>query len=171
MHYRHRFTLNDQESDYGQVQSTAKLSDEQFGRSFKDVRTVPTRRCGKRQNLSIHTNLNLNFNQLACLHISAFPQRKMGNIFSTAPTQPWRSDARQAMESGTSCVLCGSPFDIEGDVYNIDAKNPRFRVRPPRHIFLTHGGKKRTEYSPLAVALRISSAGNSGGQSDTRSYK
>jgi hypothetical protein len=34
-----------------------------------------------------------------------------------------------AMESGTSCVICGNPFDIEGDVHNLDPKEPRYQVR------------------------------------------
>jgi hypothetical protein len=32
------------------------------------------------------------------------------------------------MEAGTYCVICGGPFDIEGDVYNLDPKEPRYQV-------------------------------------------
>ena len=52
----------------------------------------------------------------------------MGNQSSTAAAEEWKSDARRAMENGTYCVICGSPFDIEGEIYNIDAKDSRFRV-------------------------------------------
>ncbi|KAL6710348.1 hypothetical protein ACN47E_009294 [Coniothyrium glycines] len=51
----------------------------------------------------------------------------MGNIFSSTPVEEWNSDAHRAMEDGVSCVICGGPFDIEGDVYGIDPKDPRFQ--------------------------------------------
>ena len=54
----------------------------------------------------------------------------MGNVFSAPPVDEWKSDVRHAMEAGTYCVICGGPFDIEGEVYNIDAKDPRFQVSP-----------------------------------------
>ncbi|KAI8942629.1 hypothetical protein NX059_000683 [Plenodomus lindquistii] len=50
----------------------------------------------------------------------------MGNAFSSTNAGNWKSDVRYAMESGAFCVICGGPFDIEGDVYNIDPKDPRF---------------------------------------------
>jgi hypothetical protein len=54
----------------------------------------------------------------------------MGTFFSSSTTEDdgWKSDARYAMESGTYCVICGAPFDIEGDVYNLDPKEPRYQV-------------------------------------------
>jgi hypothetical protein len=54
----------------------------------------------------------------------------MGSFVSAqAEEDEWKSDARHAMEAGVYCVVCGNPFDIEGDVYNIDAKDTRFQVR------------------------------------------
>ena len=32
------------------------------------------------------------------------------------------------MEDSRFCVICGGPFDVEGDVYNIDPKDMRFQV-------------------------------------------
>jgi hypothetical protein len=54
----------------------------------------------------------------------------MGNLLSSAAVQidGWKSDARYAMESGAYCVVCGAPFDTEGDVYNLDAKAPQHQV-------------------------------------------
>ncbi|KAH4277712.1 hypothetical protein HBH98_095000 [Parastagonospora nodorum] len=53
----------------------------------------------------------------------------MGSIWSSAELDDqddkWISDARYAMESGAFCVVCGAPFDIEGDVYNLDPKKPQ----------------------------------------------
>jgi hypothetical protein len=59
------------------------------------------------------------------------PNYSMGNLWSlqTAEHDEWKSDAQYAMESGTYCVICGNPFDIEGDVYNLDPKEPRYQVR------------------------------------------
>ncbi|CAO2654973.1 Nn.00g117060.m01.CDS01 [Neocucurbitaria sp. VM-36] len=52
----------------------------------------------------------------------------MGNFFSSrVEDTEWKSDARYAMESGVFCVICGGPFDMEGDVYNIDPKEKRYR--------------------------------------------
>ena len=53
----------------------------------------------------------------------------MGSYFSSPAKDVWKSDVRYAMDAGTFCVICGGPFDIEGDVYNIDPKDPRFQVR------------------------------------------
>ncbi|KAJ4368387.1 hypothetical protein N0V83_006744 [Neocucurbitaria cava] len=52
----------------------------------------------------------------------------MGNTPSSrGEDSNWKSDARYAMESGVFCVICGGPFDMEGDVYNIDPKEERYR--------------------------------------------
>jgi len=40
----------------------------------------------------------------------------------------WKSDACYAMEAGTYCVVCGGPFDLEGEVYNLDPKEPQYQV-------------------------------------------
>jgi hypothetical protein len=53
----------------------------------------------------------------------------MGGVLSSKVEDDWKSDARYAMEAGPFCVVCGGPFDIEGDVYNIDPKDIRFQVR------------------------------------------
>jgi hypothetical protein len=54
----------------------------------------------------------------------------MGSFISSSQVEDvWKSDMRQAMEAGTFCVICGGPFEIEGDVYNIDPKDPRFEVQ------------------------------------------
>ena len=53
----------------------------------------------------------------------------MGNTTSSKTDDEWKSDAQQAIEAGTFCVICGGPFDLDGDVYNIDPKDPRFQVR------------------------------------------
>lgn len=59
----------------------------------------------------------------------------MGGLHSSKVEEVWKSDARHAMEAGTYCVVCGGPFDIEGDVYNIDPKDIRFQVKhPPRKL-------------------------------------
>lgn len=54
----------------------------------------------------------------------------MGSNFSAQTTneEAWTSDARYAMQVGRYCVICGSPFDIEGD-HNVDPKEPRYQVR------------------------------------------
>jgi hypothetical protein len=35
------------------------------------------------------------------------------------------------MEDSRFCVICGGPFDVVGDVYNIDPKDMRFQVNSP----------------------------------------
>jgi len=60
----------------------------------------------------------------------------MGNSASSKTDDEWKSDAQQAIEAGAFCVICGGPFDLDGDVYNIDPKDPRFQVR-------NHNGKSR----------------------------
>ena len=54
----------------------------------------------------------------------------MGNPWSSQVDDDdnWKSDAKYAMEAGTFCVICGSPFDIDGDVYNVDPKEARYQV-------------------------------------------
>ena len=32
------------------------------------------------------------------------------------------------MESSCFCVICGSPFDLEGEVYNLDTGAERYKV-------------------------------------------
>jgi hypothetical protein len=55
----------------------------------------------------------------------------MGSFLSsqTVEEDNWKSDARFAMESRIYCVICGGPFDTEGEVYNLDTKEPRYQVR------------------------------------------
>lgn len=52
----------------------------------------------------------------------------MGSLLSSKVSDDWKSDARCAMEDSRFCVICGGPFDVEGDVYNIDPKDMRFQV-------------------------------------------
>lgn len=52
----------------------------------------------------------------------------MGSLLSSKVADDWKSDARCAMEDSRFCVICGGPFDVEGDVYNIDPKDMRFQV-------------------------------------------
>lgn len=55
----------------------------------------------------------------------------MGSLLSTSQPNPeWKSDAQFAMESNWFCVICGSPFDLEGEVYNLDSKAARYMVHP-----------------------------------------
>jgi hypothetical protein len=59
----------------------------------------------------------------------------MGGMLSS-PHQDrysWKSDACYAMEAGTFCVVCGGPFDLEGDVYNLCPKELRYQVRNCGH--------------------------------------
>jgi hypothetical protein len=58
----------------------------------------------------------------------------MGVLLSsqTGAHDTWKSDARYAMEAGTYCVICGSSFDIEGDIYKQDPKEPRYQVSTPQ---------------------------------------
>ncbi|KAH8724893.1 hypothetical protein GQ44DRAFT_799044 [Phaeosphaeriaceae sp. PMI808] len=53
----------------------------------------------------------------------------MGSVLSLQADEyvRWKSDAWYAMESGTFCVICGGPFDIEGDVHNLSPKDPRYQ--------------------------------------------
>ncbi|KAE8865802.1 hypothetical protein PTNB29_02949 [Pyrenophora teres f. teres] len=51
----------------------------------------------------------------------------MGNFTSSQTHDEWKSDAQHAMEAGTFCVICGGPFDLDGDVNNIDPKDPRYQ--------------------------------------------
>jgi hypothetical protein len=55
----------------------------------------------------------------------------MGGMLSSQHQEEdnWKSDACHAMEAGTFCVVCGGPFDLEGDVYNLDPKELRYQVR------------------------------------------
>ncbi|KAH8640248.1 hypothetical protein IG631_03189 [Alternaria alternata] len=68
----------------------------------------------------------------------------MGGLHSSKVEEVWKSDARHAMEAGTFCVVCGGPFDIEGDVYNIDPKDIRFQ----------HSRRGRTHGSQRGVDVR-----------------
>ena len=53
----------------------------------------------------------------------------MGSYFSTSKPEPkWKSEAQFAMESSCFCVICGSPFDLEGEVYNLDTGAERYKV-------------------------------------------
>lgn len=53
----------------------------------------------------------------------------MGSHFSTSKPEPkWKSEAQFAMESSCFCVICGSPFDLEGEVYNLDTGAERYKV-------------------------------------------
>ena len=54
----------------------------------------------------------------------------MGSILSTSqPDREWKSEAQFAMESSCFCVICGSPFDLEGEVYNLDTEAARYKVK------------------------------------------
>lgn len=53
----------------------------------------------------------------------------MGSLLSTSQPDPeWKSEAQFAMESSCFCVICGSPFDLEGEVYNLDTEAARYKV-------------------------------------------
>jgi hypothetical protein len=52
----------------------------------------------------------------------------MGSLLSSTAADDWKSDARHAMEASRFCVICGGPFDVEGDVHNINPKDMRFEV-------------------------------------------
>ncbi|KAF3003493.1 hypothetical protein E8E13_004443 [Curvularia kusanoi] len=55
-------------------------------------------------------------------------QYEDSSFFSTSRSAPeWKSEAQFAMESSCFCVICGSPFDLEGEVYNLDAGAERYR--------------------------------------------
>ncbi|KNG48936.1 hypothetical protein TW65_04347 [Stemphylium lycopersici] len=51
----------------------------------------------------------------------------MGGYFSSQKESQFKSDAQRAMEDGTFCVICGGPFDLEGEIYDIDPKDPHFQ--------------------------------------------
>ncbi|EUC50540.1 hypothetical protein COCMIDRAFT_32062 [Bipolaris oryzae ATCC 44560] len=51
----------------------------------------------------------------------------MGGYFSSQREHGPKSDTRHTTETGPFCVVCGGPFDIEGEVYNIDPKDPQFQ--------------------------------------------
>lgn len=54
----------------------------------------------------------------------------MGSLSSTSQPEPeWKSEAQFAMESSCFCVVCGSPFDLAGEVYNMDTEAARYKVR------------------------------------------
>lgn len=53
----------------------------------------------------------------------------MGGYFSSQREHGPKSDTRHTTETGPFCVVCGGPFDVEGEVYNIDPKDPQFQVR------------------------------------------
>lgn len=54
----------------------------------------------------------------------------MGGYLSSPDQEERKHDARRHMtETGPFCVICGGPFDIEGEIYNIDPKDPQFQVR------------------------------------------
>lgn len=53
----------------------------------------------------------------------------MGNYFSSRDKDEWKSDVPHATQTGTFCVVCGGPFDLEGEVSNMDPKDPKFEVR------------------------------------------
>lgn len=53
----------------------------------------------------------------------------MGSLLSKSQQDPeWKSEAQFAMESSCFCVICGSPFDLEGEVYNLDTGAARYKV-------------------------------------------
>ena len=83
----------------------------------------------------------------------------MGNFTSSQAHDEWKSDAQHAMEAGTFCVICGGPFDLHGDVYNIDPKDPRFQVRPrdrkgmPYTPFIDAGSSGYTDVVFLVTSM------------------
>jgi len=53
----------------------------------------------------------------------------MGSLLSTSESDlECVSEARFAMESSCFCVICGSPFDLGGEVYNLDVAAARYKV-------------------------------------------
>jgi hypothetical protein len=60
----------------------------------------------------------------------------MGGYLSSQREPGSKCDLRHTAETGPFCVICGGPFDIEGEIYNIDPKDPQFQVRhsPSGHI-------------------------------------
>ncbi|KAH7398535.1 hypothetical protein BKA66DRAFT_556696 [Pyrenochaeta sp. MPI-SDFR-AT-0127] len=52
----------------------------------------------------------------------------MGNIFSLrAAEDNWQSYTQYAMDSDWFCVVCGGPFNLEGEVYNLDSKERSYQ--------------------------------------------
>ncbi|UPX18770.1 uncharacterized protein EKO05_0009061 [Ascochyta rabiei] len=52
----------------------------------------------------------------------------MGSLLSTSQPDPGpKSEAQFAMESSCFCVICGSPFSPEGEVYNLDVRAARYK--------------------------------------------
>ncbi|KAJ4986271.1 hypothetical protein SVAN01_08206 [Stagonosporopsis vannaccii] len=72
----------------------------------------------------------------------------MGSLLSKSePNLECKSEARFAMESSCFCVICGSPFDLEGEVYNLDAAAARYKwMRINRLI----GSRQDVHYHNLA---------------------
>ncbi|KAF2630999.1 hypothetical protein BU25DRAFT_418650 [Macroventuria anomochaeta] len=64
----------------------------------------------------------------------------MGSLLSTPQPDPeWKPEAQFAMEFSCFCVICGSPFDLEGEVYNLDAGATRYKwMRNHRLIASSH---------------------------------
>ncbi|USP76101.1 hypothetical protein yc1106_03375 [Curvularia clavata] len=50
----------------------------------------------------------------------------MGGYLSSPCKEERKHDVRYVAETGPFCVICGGPFDIEGEIYNIDPKDPQF---------------------------------------------
>ncbi|KAH6614020.1 hypothetical protein C7974DRAFT_69037 [Boeremia exigua] len=52
----------------------------------------------------------------------------MGSLLSHPKPDPkWISEAEFAMESSCFCVICGSPFDLQGEVHNLDTAAARYK--------------------------------------------
>ncbi|KAF1927976.1 uncharacterized protein M421DRAFT_421180 [Didymella exigua CBS 183.55] len=68
----------------------------------------------------------------------------MGSLLSTSqPNLEWKSEAQFAMESSCFCVVCGSPFDLSGDIYNLDVEAARYKVNitHSRHQTVAYGAQ------------------------------
>jgi hypothetical protein len=68
----------------------------------------------------------------------------MGSLLSKSQSDPeWKSEAQSAMESSCFCVICGSPFDLEGEVYNLDTEAARYKVVNRTHTSssVAHGAQ------------------------------
>ena len=77
----------------------------------------------------------------------------MGSLLSTPQPGPKRkSEAQFAMESSCFCVICGSPFDLEGEVYNLDAGATRYKVNMTSYtsISLAYGAQWMRNYRLIA---------------------
>lgn len=63
----------------------------------------------------------------------------MGSLLSAPQPDPkWKSEAQFAMESSCFCVVCGSPFNMEGEVYNLDTTANRYKVDMEAQFFVYH---------------------------------